>query len=605
MSMILDKINTPDDVKALSPHKLNMLCDEVRQELIKDISKTGGHLASNLGVIELTVALLKSFKLPEDKIVFDVGHQSYVYKMLTGRREEMKKVRTFGGISGFPKISESEYDAFDTGHAGTAVSVAYAYSVSNKLDKKDNYAVAVVGDASISNGLSLEALNNAGRSKTNLIVVLNDNNMSIGNSVGNINNYLTKIRTAPGYGLAKDKVKTAVNKIPVIGKDISHFLMNAKLNVKHAIIPTTIFDDLGFLYLGPVDGHDIKTLTSVIERAKSLKRPVLIHAITTKGKGYSFAEQNPDQYHGVSNFNLDKPINYSLNKSSYSYIAGKVVLNLALKHNDVTAICAAMADSTGLLPFKDKLPQRFFDVGISEGHAVTFAGGLSCSGKVPFVFIYSTFLQRAYDNIIHDVALENLHVVFMIDRAGITGHDGETHHGVFDISFLSHIPNMKIFTPYTKKELEKAVETAYFEKGPVAIRYPRGLAPCGEETTDIYKAKLLREGNSVTVVTASQMTGEVLKAEFDGDHIHLNSVLPLDIDEIVKSVQKTKRLIVVEDNVVKGGLFDIINRELTRREIYVKSESLGPDSFVTHGSVDELFKMLEIDSKSLEKRLGN
>ena len=385
--MLLDRVNTPEDIKKLNISELSVLCSEIREFLIKTVSKTGGHLASNLGVVELTVALFKVFDFPNDKIVFDVGHQCYIYKMFTGRKNELETIRSFGGISGFPRTSESPYDAFDTGHAGTSISAAFAFSQANKLDGKNDFSIALVGDASLSNGLSMEALNNAGRSRTNLIVILNDNNMSINQNVGNMNKYLTKIRTSPDYGLAKNKVKETLSKIPG-GNVVSNILSTAKEGIKHAIIHSTVFDELGFSYVGPVDGHNIETLVAVLNRAKTMKQPVFIHTVTSKGKGYAFAENMPNLYHGVSNFKPDKPLSDGINPESYSYIAGNTALKIAQENKNVTAVCAAMADATGLIPFSKKIPERFFDVGISEGHAVTFAGGLAESGKIPLVFIY-------------------------------------------------------------------------------------------------------------------------------------------------------------------------------------------------------------------------
>ena len=601
--MFLDRTENPEDIKKLNTTQLTALSEEVRDFLIETVSKTGGHLASNLGVVELTLALLKVFDFKRDKIVFDVGHQCYVYKMFTGRKSKMDTLRSFGGISGFPRTKESEFDFFDTGHAGTSVSAAFAFAQANRIDGKDDFAIAVIGDASLSNGLSMEAMNNAGRSKANLIVILNDNNMSINKNVGNMSKYLTKIRTTPGYGLAKDKVKNTLSKLPG-GKVISNVIASAKYGIKHLVLPTTMFDDFGFSYVGPVDGHDIKTLTAVLERAKKMKQPVFIHTVTSKGKGYSYAEDMPNLYHGVSNFNKKEPISDSLSKESYSYIAGDAVLKNAKENKNVVAICAAMADATGLIPFSKELPERFFDVGISEGHAVTFAGGLSESGKVPVVFIYSTFLQRAYDNIVHDVALTNRHVVFMIDRAGISGNDGETHQGIFDISFLSHIPNLKIFTPNTDEELKAAVYAAINKENcPVAIRYPKGNVPKGEKVSDIYSAVKLREGNNVTVVSVSHMTEVVKKADFDGDHFHLNSIIPIDIDKIAESVKKTQKLVTVEDSLKKGGMGEILLTELVKRGIYIKTEIIGVDEFVEHGSVDELLKKYNMDEKSLSDKL--
>lgn len=603
--MIIESVNYPEDVKKLGIGALNTLSGEIRKYLIDTVSNTGGHLASNLGVVEITLALLKVFDVPRDKIVFDVGHQCYVYKMLTGRKEELKSIRSFGGISGFPKSDESIFDAFNTGHAGTAVSVCYGISEAMKIDGSDNYAIAVVGDASISNGVSLEALNNAGRKKTNLIVILNDNDMSIGKNTGGIHNYLSKIRTAPEYRNFKEKVKGTIERVPILGKITETFISDVKKGVKHTVLPNTIFDDLGFNYIGPVDGHDTETLIKVFEGVKKLDKPVLIHTVTKKGKGYSFAERNPNIYHGVGKFDKALPVCDTISEKSYSYLAGKTVCDIAGKNENIVAVCCAMAESVGLSKYKEKFPERFFDEGIAEAHAVTFAGGLSKMGKIPVIFIYSTFLQRAYDNIIHDISLNGGHAVFMVDRAGITGKDGETHQGIFDIAFLSHIPNSVIFTPYTKCELEKAVYSAvYDETGCVFIRYPKGTAPEGNEVTNLKEGVLMRSGEKVTVVTYSQMTGVLEKTKFDGDHIHLNCVSDIDFGIIEKSVSKTKRLRIIEDSMENGGIGQKILSELFERGISgVDAEIIALNGFVTHGSVEELLKSLSMDKESLEKRL--
>lgn len=598
----LDKINNPADIKKLNTAELKALCKEIRGFIIDTVSKNGGHLASNLGITELTVALLYAFDLPDDKIVYDVGHQSYVHKILTGRKDKFSSLRTFGGISGFPKTAESEYDFFDTGHSSTAVSVAYSFAVADKLDGKDNFSVAVVGDASFSNGLTMEGLNNAGLSKTNLIVILNDNDMSISKNVGNFNKYLTELRTAPKYVKLKDKVKDSLKNMPFAGKRISELLSNTKESLKHALIKNTMFEDLGFTYAGPIDGHNIEELIEVLNRVKILKEPVLLHVVTKKGKGYGFAEKMPDLYHGPGPFDINVPIKRTENLNSYSHIFGEELCFNAEKNKDIIAVCSAMAEGTGLEKFRKKYPDRFFDTGISEGHAVTFASGLSAMGKIPIVAIYSTFMQRAYDNIVHDTALTGKHVVFCLDRAGLTGQDGETHHGIFDISFMSHIPGVKIFMPYTKKEFTDIFDRAVNKENcPCVIRYPKGVAPDIDngETKDI---KQTASGEKVTVVTLASSVEDVKNAGFDGDIFYVTSLCFENIEEIEKSLEKTGILITVEDSLISGGMGENLSRRLKERGVTVKTIHEGIKGFVTHGTVCELKKAEKIDSQSLREK---
>ena len=601
---ILDSVNYPLDLKKLNNKDLEQLAGEIRTLLVETVSEKGGHLSSNLGVVELTISLLKTFNLPDDKIVYDVGHQSYVHKILTGRKEAFSTLRTFGGVSGFPKPSESEYDAFETGHAGTAISVAYAIAEANRMSGKDDFAIAVVGDASLSNGLSMEGLNNAGRSSTKLIVILNDNEMSISPNVGNLRSYLTKLRTQPGYENFKTDVEKFLNKIPLAGKPISNVLKSTKLGIKHALIPGTLFEEMGFSYIGPVDGHNIYELTTALERAKSITQPVFIHVMTKKGKGYAYAENTPGIYHGIGKFDYKKPFVVKVDENSYSEIAGKKLTELGKKDERIVAICAAMEDGTGLYRFHKEIPERFFDVGISEEHAVTFGGGLASCGKIPVFAVYSTFLQRCYDNIIHDVVLSKRHMVFLVDRAGISGPDGETHQGIFDISMLMGIPGVKIYTPSTKKELEKAIETAVLcDNCPVFVRYPKGTAEVGTDVSDINKAVLLREGKDVTLVTMSKMTEVVKRAEFDGDHIHLNCIKPVDIEPILKSALKTGRVITAEDNITANAMGEKVALLLKENGFDGPVENMGLDIIPEHGSIDELLGKYGLDAQSINKRI--
>ncbi|MBR3943298.1 MAG: 1-deoxy-D-xylulose-5-phosphate synthase [Clostridia bacterium] len=602
---ILENINSTEDVKKLNYDNLTQLAAEIRSFLVDNVSKTGGHLASNLGIVELTLALHKVFNSPNDSIVYDVGHQSYVHKILTGRKDAFKTLRQHGGLSGFPKVSESEHDTFNSGHASNSISVALGFAEANRLLQKNNHAIAVLGDGALTGGLSYEALNNAGRSKANLIVILNDNEMSISPNVGSMTNYLTKLRTGKKYTNMKRSVKAKLIKNKV-GKKVYGFLDRAKDGVRRLLLAPTLFEELGFTYVGPIDGHNIQNLCTVFERAKDLNKPVFIHLYTQKGRGYPFAEQAPHLYHGTGPFDVTKPVQASKSET-FSSVCGKTLLSLGEQKKNLVAVSAAMADATGLLPFANQYPERFFDVGISEAHAVTFSAGLAAKGYFPAVCIYSTFMQRAYDSILHDMALQpHVSALLCLDRAGLVGADGETHHGIFDISYLSHIPNVEIFTPYTAEGMEQAIKLAVTEQKKVyAVRYPRGGTVHGETVSDIYAPEQLRKGEKVTVVTCSRMTSVVKEVPFDGDHFHLNCIKPIKFDEIIKSLEKTGKLVTVEDNMIKGGMGMLLAEELVKAGFTAYGHlPLGiDDTFVTHGSVDELLCDLKLDAKSLETRI--
>ena len=602
---LLQNINSPKDIKNLSTDELNLLAGEIRQFLIENVSKTGGHLASNLGICEITLAIHKVFDSPNDSIVFDVGHQSYVHKIITGRRDLFPTLRKFNGLSGFPKSIESPHDVFNSGHSSNSVSVALGIAEANKLSGNKNFAIALLGDGALTGGLVYEALNNAGRSDSNLIVILNDNEMSISQNVGGMTKYLNKLRTAEKYTDFKSNLKSVLNQTPV-GKKLSGFLSTTKSGLKHMLLSDTIFDSLGFTHIGPIDGHDISALISVLESAKHLKKPVFIHAYTKKGKGYEFAEKAPHLYHGVGPFDKTKPI-YENDALTYSKIAGNAILNAAETDKKIVAISAAMCDSTGLSPFSKKFPERFFDVGISEGHAVTFSAGLSKKGYFPVACIYSTFLQRAYDNILHDLSLQQLPALLCIDRAGLVGEDGETHHGIFDISFLSHIPEITIFTPYSKEGVEGCINYALTHKDKLyAVRYPRGKAVQGNIVSDPFVPELLREGEKYTVVSISAMTEVVKQAEFDGDHFHLNCIKPLDVTKIAKSLSKTKKLVTVEDNIENGGMGELLTSQLSKKYPNLKFSHTSlavKDRYVPQGSVGELLSLLGMDKKAIEELL--
>ncbi len=602
---ILEKINSPADLKHLTKNELDILCGEIRQFLIDSVSKTGGHLASNLGVVELTIGLHKVFHSPQDSIVWDVGHQCYVHKILTGRKKDFSTLRQFGGLSGFPKTNESAHDPFNSGHSSNSISVALGIAEANRLKGNSNFSIAVIGDGALTGGLAYEALNNAGRSKSNLIVVLNDNEMSISHNVGSITNYLNKLRTDIKYTDLKAKIKKNLQKSRA-GTKLSGLLNNTKYGIKHLFLPGTLFEALGFTYIGPINGHDLTMICTVLESAKHLDKPVFIHAYTKKGKGYSFAEQAPHLYHGTGPFNKQQALQPNT-ENTFSAVCGKKLSSLAEKDDALIAISAAMADSTGLTDFSKRFPKRFFDVGISEAHAVTFSAGLARKGFFPAVCIYSTFMQRAYDSIVHDLALQqDISALLCLDRCGLVGEDGETHHGVFDISYLSHIPNIKFFTPHTAQGLEAAIQLAVTEKqGIYAVRYPKGSAPDGAEIKNLYEPEQLRSGKQVTVVSISAMTNVLQNADFDGDHFHLNCIKPLHTAKIIESIHKTGKLVTVEDNLLTGGMGQLLCAALDAVGAPpFKHLALGiNDVFVPQGSVPKLLQYLGLDAPSLSEKI--
>lgn len=474
---ILDNINLPKDLKQLNKEEKAQLAQELRQLVIETVSETGGHLASNLGVVELTIALLDTFDLPNDVIVWDVGHQTYIHKILTGRKNKISTLRKFNGLAGFPKSVESEYDSFNTGHSSTSISAALGIARARDIKKENNYVIAVIGDGALTGGMALEALNDAGNSNTNLIVVLNDNEMSIAKNVGGISEFLTRIRTRKLYNKSNRYIKNAVSHIPRVGNGIIKFVRKIKYGIKQLIIPNMLFEDLGFKYLGPVDGNNIEDLEEIFKKAKDLEGPILIHAITKKGKGYRPAEENPDKFHSSSAFEIATGMPKKKKGDDYSKIFGKKLVKLAENNKKIVAVTAAMKDGTGLTEFAEKFPGRFFDVGIAEQHALTMAAGIAKNGLIPVVSIYSSFYQRGYDQVIHDICLQNLPVIMCVDRAGIVGNDGETHQGIYDMAFFRLIPNICIMAPKDFTELEQMLEFAVSLKKPVVIRYPRG----GEE----------------------------------------------------------------------------------------------------------------------------
>lgn len=615
MSELLDKVNDLEDFKSLPVKKLPTLASEIRKFLIENVSKTGGHLAPNLGIVEVTMALHYVFNSPEDKIIFDVGHQCYVHKILTGRKNKFNTLRKLNGLSGFPKTRESIHDIFNTGHSSTSISSAIGVATANKLSGKNNYTIAVIGDGALTGGLAFEGLNNAQIEDTNLIVILNDNQMSISPSVGNLANHLTKLRSNKFYRNAKKFIKSLLMLIPFVGKYIYKILDKLKDFLKHALLPSSVlFEQFGFSYLGPIDGHDVKELITILNRAKLARKPVLVHVITKKGKGYKPAEMDPNKFHGVSNFDIETGKTPENTGTSYSKCFGDELYKIAEKNDKIVAITAAMASGTGLSTFSKRFPTRFYDVGIAESHAVTFAAGLASQGYVPVFAVYSTFLQRAYDQILHDVALQNAHVIFAIDRAGIVGADGETHHGIFDLSFLSHIPNLTIMAPKDGNELKQMLNFAVYEmNGPVAIRYPRGNIEDSfftDEDISLGKAEVLKVGTDISIIalgktvkTALDVSKILACKNVSAEVINARFLKPLDSITILSSIRKTKRVITIEDNVIDGGLATAI-KDLVADEKDVTGDYFAyPDEFIIHGSCDEIERIYGMDAESISKQV--
>lgn len=616
MDSILNKINSPEDLKNLNAKDLRLLSEEIRKYIINTVSETGGHLASNLGVVELSVALHRVFNSPEDKIIWDVGHQAYIHKLLTGRREELKTLRTYGGLSGFPKRSESEHDAFETGHSSTSISAALGLAKARDLAGEDSNVLAVIGDGALTGGMAFEALNHAGDFPTRLIVILNDNNMSISSNIGGMANYLSKIRTVPAYFKFKAQMENALKKIPLLGKPIFNSAEKLKNWFKYLLVPGIIFEELGFKYLGPIDGHDIQNLEYVLKRAKSYNGyPVLIHVITTKGKGYEMAENEPEKYHGVSPFDIESGKSKSKsNGRSYSAVFGDWITEAALKDKRIAAVTAAMPEGTGLSKFSKLYKDRFFDVGIAEQHAVTFSAGLAAGGFKPYFAVYSTFLQRAYDQIVHDVCMQSLPVTFAIDRAGIVGADGETHHGVFDISYLRHMPNITIMSPKDGKDLEKMLELSRSLSHPCAIRYPRGNENNFTEydTPVVFgKSELMCKGTSGAIIAEGRMVSTAYHAcqllAQKGIHmtlLNLRFIKPLDQDALLELANTHNNIFTIEDGVKAGGMGSSILEFYNDKKINVNIEILAfDDKFITHGEIDELHKLQQMDPESIARRI--
>jgi len=605
---LLDRIKLPEDLKNLSDREVKQLAKEIRAFLVKSVAQTGGHLASNLGVVELTLALYKVFDFPKDKIIWDVGHQSYVHKILSGRKDKFPTLRKFDGMSGFPKTCESEYDCFNTGHSSTSASAALGFARARDLAGGKENVIAVFGDGALTGGMLYEALNDAGHSKTRLILILNDNAMSISRNVGAISKHLRKLRTKPGYYKSKRRVEKFLAKLPLCGKIFASLIRKIKFMLRSMVLPPTMFDDLGFEYIGPVDGHDIEAVSDALKAAKQSSKPVLLHVLTKKGKGYAPAEKNPQYFHGVSRFENEAEILEKGGKKDYSAVFGKVLCDIAQKNKDVAAITAAMPIGTGLDLFCEKFKTRFFDVGIAEQHAVTFAAGMAMSGKIPVVAVYSSFLQRAYDQILHDVCLQNLHVVFCIDRAGVVGADGETHHGLYDVAFLSHMPNMAVLSPSSFDELEKMLYYAVnIHKGPIAIRYPRGNDEFSKAVDfEFAKANVISQGEDITVISTGRMMKkahnvcEKLKLHgVNAELMEMGTIVPFDAESFLQSVKKTGVAAVIEDH-AEGGLCAMVSDCIAKNNVPIKLKCFAfPKQPVTHGSVEELDCLYKLDEESI------
>lgn len=610
MKKVLDGINSSNDVKKLNISELEILAAEIREFLIGNISKCGGHLSSNLGTVELTLALHKVFDFSRDKIVWDVGHQAYTHKIITGRRNDFSTLRQKDGISGFPKTEESPADAFNTGHSSTSVSAALGFAKAFELQGKAAYSVAVIGDGALTGGMAYEALNHAGSGTTPLIVILNDNGMSISQNVGGVSDYLEKLRSDARYITLKVKVKNRLKQLPVVGEPFLKLTHRVKQLLKKLLLPKKLFENMGLEYLGPVDGHDFNDLITVLEYAKAVSRPVIVHTITQKGKGYTPSEEDPSSFHGISAFNPDTgEVKYS-SLPSFSDVFGTEIVNIAKKDSSVVAITAAMPQGTGLEQFAKEFPTRFFDVGIAEQHAVTFAAGLAKAGVLPIFAVYSTFLQRGYDQLLHDIALQNLHAVFAIDRAGAAGNDGETHQGIYDLSYLSHIPNMTIMAPTSGDELRQMLSFAVTDcTGPVAVRYPKGYAdtdiPC-DDSIELGKGAVLRNGKDILLVAIGSSVKDALEAAELLDAANISATVlnarflkPFDEDLFSELSKDCKVVATIEDNVEIGGLSSVVSNIYDGKLL----KFAFPDAPLKQGTVAQQKAEAKIDGKSIAKKI--
>ncbi|MBR5800656.1 MAG: 1-deoxy-D-xylulose-5-phosphate synthase [Lachnospiraceae bacterium] len=614
--MLLEKINKANDIKKIKPEEYARLAEEIREFLIQKISQTGGHLGSNLGAVELTMALHLAFHLPEDKIVWDVGHQSYTHKLLTGRKEGFDSLRKYGGMSGFPKRKESDCDCFDTGHSSTSISAGLGLVKARDIKKQNHSIISVIGDGSLTGGMAYEAMNNAAKLETNFIIVLNDNNMSISENVGGVSKYLNNIRTTDAYLGIKDSVYNTLKDMPKYGGKVVESIRKAKSSFKHLVVPGMLFEDMGLTYLGPVDGHDIPAMVQMFQEAKRIKSAVLIHVITQKGKGFAPAERHPARFHGAEPFDIETGIPTKPRTcASYTDIFSTVMTKLGARDENIVAITAAMPDGTGLKRFRNLYPDRFFDVGIAEEHAVTFAAGLAAGGLKPVVAIYSSFLQRAYDQILHDVCIQNLPVVFAIDRAGLVGSDGETHQGIFDLSYLSSIPNMHVMAPKNKWELSDMMKFAVSFPAPIAVRYPRGEAYDGlseyRAPVEYGKAEMIHAEGEICLMAVGSMVKEAEKvrellheAGYQCSLVNARFVKPIDENAVGWAAKNHLLVVTMEENVASGGYGEKVRAYMDGLNGTCQLMSITvPDEYVEHGNVDLLKKEIGIDAESIAAKI--
>ncbi|MBW8380898.1 MAG: 1-deoxy-D-xylulose-5-phosphate synthase [Youngiibacter sp.] len=616
MGILRDRYRNPEDIKELTMDELYQLSDEIRAFLIESVSKTGGHLAPNLGVVELTVALFNVFDLEKDRIIYDVGHQSYVHKMLTHRLDEFVRLRKYKGLSGFPKREESKYDAFDTGHSSTSISAGLGYARARDIAGDDYNVISVIGDGALTGGMAFEALNDLGFSKTRMVIVLNDNQMSISRNVGGISTYLSQLRGDNYYEKVKKDIQDTIDRMPM-GRTLNTGMMRIKNSVKTMLVPGMLFEDMGLKYLGPVDGHNIKDMSKVLKVARDFNGPVIVHVRTQKGKGYVASEKRPDQFHGIAPFNKQNGEVMSKVKVTYSKVFGEAVTELGRKNGKVCAITAAMPDGTGLSAFKKEFPARFFDVGIAEQHAATLAAGLAVAGMKPYIGIYSTFLQRAYDQVIHDICIQKLPVVIGIDRAGIVGDDGETHQGILDLSFLSAVPNLTIMAPKSLKELHNMVLWSESFDGPLAIRYPRGGDPAGYDPEALSeftpgKFEIVTEGTDGYIYATGKMVqrAEAVVKELEGKGLRFGIVnacfiKPVDFEMIRKHCEENMAIVTLEDNVVHGGLGSQILEAVNDMGLSATVVRFGfRDTFVVQGDPESLYRHYGLDTDSIVSKIA-
>ncbi len=618
MNRVLDQINDSRDIKELRLSQMENLAEEIRECMLNSVAQCGGHLAANLGVVEMTIALHRVFDTGRDRLVWDVGHQSYAHKIITGRREQMSTLRQFGGISGFPKTEESIHDAFNTGHSSTSISAALGMAIARDNQKQSYKVIAVIGDGALTGGMAFEAMNHAGHVGRDMIVILNDNEMSINKNVGAMSSYLNRLRSGAFYNRTKEEIELRLNRIPGIGPNLSRAAQYIKDTVKHIMVAGQFFEELGFTYIGPVNGHNIEEMITVFDNARNMKGPILIHVLTQKGQGYDPASEQPDIFHGVGPFDLETGLQPKKQYKSYTDVFGEYIVKKGESNSRLVVITAAMTSGTGLNAFAERLPQQFFDVGICEQHAVTLAAGMARQGLRPVVCLYSSFLQRAYDQLIHDVALQNLPVIIAVDRAGLVGDDGPTHHGVFDMAFLRSIPGFTIMAPADEDELADMFETAFSLNSPVAIRYPRGAGNGGQvkaqpAVLETGKGVVTREGSDLSILAigravdiAEQTAASLGNIGIRASVANMRFLKPLDEALVVRLAAKCPRLLVMEEGTEKGGLGSAILECLARTGIRSEVEIAAiPDAFVEQGNIEILLQTIGMDADSLVKRVRN